>query len=132
MWENRQETAYLVTFTKEILDGKLHFFGQRVNLKLVYIMSNTKSKISCSLWNPKVYMAVIHCPQEKCLCDFSKVNLFNRRTLSKTNFVRTHYTFYYLKSVCICSFSSLYFPSSGLNVEIYSVNLRIQFEITSD
>ena len=108
------------------------FFEQHVNLKLVYIMSNTKSKIICSLWSPKVYMAVIHRPQEKYLFDFSKVNLFNQRTLSKINFVRTHYTFYYLKIVCICSFSSLYFPSSGLKVEIYSVNLRIQFEITSD
>ena len=26
MWPNPQETAYLVTFTEEILNGKLHFF----------------------------------------------------------------------------------------------------------
>ena len=33
-----------------------------------------------------------------------------------------------LKSVCIRSFSSLYFPTFGLNTEIYTVNTRIQFE----
>ena len=33
-----------------------------------------------------------------------------------------------LKSVCIRSFSSLYFPTFGLNTEIYTVNTRIQSE----
>ena len=28
MWPNPQETADLVTFTEEILNGKLHFFVQ--------------------------------------------------------------------------------------------------------
>ena len=28
MWPDRQETADLVTFAEEILNGKLHFFGQ--------------------------------------------------------------------------------------------------------
>ena len=30
MWPNRQETADLVAFTEEILNGKLHFFVQCV------------------------------------------------------------------------------------------------------
>ena len=27
MWPNPQKTAYLVKFTEEILDGKLHFYA---------------------------------------------------------------------------------------------------------
>ena len=34
MWPNPQETAYLVTFTEEILNGKFHF-SRRVNLFLI-------------------------------------------------------------------------------------------------
>ena len=33
---------------------------------------------------------------------------------------------HYLKSVCILSFSGLYFPTFGLNTDIYSVNLHVQ------
>ena len=33
---------------------------------------------------------------------------------------------YYAKSICIQSFSSLYFPAFVLNTEIYRVNFRIK------
>ena len=35
MWPNPQETVELATFTEEILNGKLHFFGQRLIAAIV-------------------------------------------------------------------------------------------------
>ena len=35
MWPNPQETADLVTFTKEILNGKIHFLCNEINPSLV-------------------------------------------------------------------------------------------------
>ena len=37
MWPNSQETADLVTFTEEILNGKLHFLCSAMNEKVDWI-----------------------------------------------------------------------------------------------
>ena len=37
MWPNLQETAGFVTFTKEILDGKLHFLSSVSNKAILAI-----------------------------------------------------------------------------------------------
>ena len=38
MWPNPQETAYLVTFTEEILNGKLHFLCSVNDKKVQHIL----------------------------------------------------------------------------------------------
>ena len=50
MWPNPQETADLVTFTEEVLNGKLHFFHSDHKLA-VFI----KSKYDWNLFLPMVF-----------------------------------------------------------------------------
>ena len=40
MWPNTQETADLVTFTEEILNGKLQFLCSKYNKKIFGIFGN--------------------------------------------------------------------------------------------
>ena len=40
MWPNPQETAYLVTFTEEILNGKLHFLCNDSSSKMFDMVLN--------------------------------------------------------------------------------------------
>ena len=40
MWPNRQETVNLVTFTEEILNGKLHFLCSDWNLRQIKVKIN--------------------------------------------------------------------------------------------
>ena len=42
MWPNPLETADLVTFTEEILNGKLHFFVQWVVVNFILIEKESK------------------------------------------------------------------------------------------
>ena len=46
MWPNPQETTDLVTFTEEILNGKLHFLCSVNYMKLAFIMILYKT-INC-------------------------------------------------------------------------------------
>ena len=46
MWPHPQETADLVTFTEEVLDGKLHFLCSVVFIQTSKYRSNIESKES--------------------------------------------------------------------------------------
>ena len=55
MWPNPQETADLVTFTEEILNGKRHFlcsvsFETR-NIKIVYYGLETITSLAPKIWD---------------------------------------------------------------------------------
>ena len=41
MWENPQETADLVTFTEEILNGKFHFFALGIRHRVYQLDLNS-------------------------------------------------------------------------------------------
>ena len=45
MWQNPQETADLVTFTKEILNWKLHFLCSVSSVAIIDIESKFNNKI---------------------------------------------------------------------------------------
>ena len=47
MWPNPQETADLVTFTEEILKGKLHFLCSVMNINLLTIRSQIWGDLRC-------------------------------------------------------------------------------------
>ena len=54
MRPNLQETADLVTFTEEILNGKLHFFtvivfGKETNLSNKYMVNNRNTRKCCKI-----------------------------------------------------------------------------------
>ena len=48
MWPNPQETAALVTFTEEILNGKLHFLCTDLKKLQILIQSNIISRLNCT------------------------------------------------------------------------------------
>ena len=48
MWPNPQETVDLVTFTEDILNGKLHFLGSvGANLSVKYMGLSIRFRASC-------------------------------------------------------------------------------------
>ena len=47
MWTNPQETADLVTFTEEILNGKLYYLCSKLNLKIANCFNTLLIKNAC-------------------------------------------------------------------------------------
>ena len=70
----------------------------------------------------------VHIYQEKFLRNYQVKNL-SKKSHNEFFFFGTELStskFYFVRSVCIETFSGMYFPASGLNLKIYIVNLPIQ------
>ena len=75
MWPNLQETAYFVTFTEEILNGKLHFLSSEI--RKIKILKSMQKHCVLSL-NVNLITDVVDADVEKrfalylCLCPSSQ------------------------------------------------------------
>ena len=95
MWPNPQETADIVTFTEEVLNGKLHFFVQcLLGCDCILVKKN-----NCKPWN---FLKSSHTVEKypawwiKMDCIFKistqtwfKKDITTKRTLNTLNFVVT-------------------------------------------
>ena len=137
MWVNPQFYADMFTFTKEILNEKVHFFVNwfvQVNRQ----KTTLKKKITYFLKN---YVASLFTFFEKvfAICKFFTARCLDVRFWDLLCFICLKFSpqYWYLflrrekhcvKRICIRSYSGPYFPAFGLNTERNGVSLRIQSE----